>query len=106
LRGFACDNVCVDEQQIRAKLGALTDALEAIGVKSLLLFGSGAKGTATPESDLDFLVEYDGMATFDRYMGLKELLEREFQTRIDLVTVRSLKPLLRDKILAEAIRVA
>jgi len=71
-----------------------------------LLFGSGATGKARADSDLDFLVEYDGVATFDKYMGLKELLEREFETSIDLVTIRALKPLIRDRILAEAIKVA
>jgi len=72
----------------------------------LSLFGSAARGEAKEDSDLDFLVEFEGPATFDRYMDLKELLEREFKTTIDLVTVRALKPILRDQILSEAIRVA
>lgn len=55
---------------------------------------------------MDFLVEFDGPATFSGYMDLKELLERELRARVDLVTLRALKPLLRDRILREAIRVA
>lgn len=77
-----------------------------LGVKSLLLFGSAASGAASPESDLDFIVEYEGVATFDRYMGLKELLESRLNSRIDLVTIRALKPILRDQIMAQAIKVA
>ena len=96
----------MDENLIRARLAVLNNRLEEFGVKSLSLFGSAATGKAREDSDLDFLVEFSGLATFDRFMGLKELLEREFQTRIDLVTTRALRPLLRDQILSEAIRVA
>ncbi len=34
------------------------------GVKSLLLFGSVARNKATQESDLDFVVNFDGTITF------------------------------------------
>jgi predicted nucleotidyltransferase len=80
--------------------------LAAFSVKSLLLFGSAAKGSANAESDLDFLVEFEGRATFDGYMELDELLRAEFQTDIDLVTMRALHPVLREQIFAEAVRVA
>jgi len=96
----------MDDKQVRARLASLADQQAALGVKSIFLFGSAARGEARADSDLDFLVEFEGPATFDRYMGLMELLEGEFQTRIDLVTVRALKPLLRDTILGEAIKVA
>jgi predicted nucleotidyltransferase len=96
----------MDEQQVRGRLAGLKDQLTGLGVRSLLLFGSAATGKATPASDLDFLVQFNGPATFDGYMSLKELLEREFETTIDLVTERALKPVLRDQILAEAVRVS
>ena len=96
----------MDAEQIQTKLLALAAQLAGFGVKSLSIFGSVARGEATPKSDLDFLVEFEGPATFARYMGLKELLEGVFHTRIDLVTMRALKPRLRDQILGEAIKVA
>lgn len=34
------------------------------GIKSLLLFGSVARNEATEESDLDFIVNFDGTITF------------------------------------------
>jgi hypothetical protein len=40
------------------------------GVQSLALFGSVARGEDQPESDVDILVEFEGRATFDRYMEL------------------------------------
>lgn len=96
----------MDVGQIRARLAAVADQVAGLGVKSLSLFGSAARGESTSESDLDFLVQFEGRATFDRYMSLRELLERELQARIDLVTYRALKPTLREAILDEAIRVA
>ncbi len=96
----------MDERQIRAKLTTLKDRLAEFGEGSLSLFGSAAKGKAEKDSDLDFLVEFKGPATFDRFMGLRELLELEFDRPIDLVTMRALKPSLRDQILGEAVPVA
>ena len=96
----------MDKKQVRAGFLNISSGLNSYGVKSLSLFGSVANGTAKDDSDIDFLVEFDGPATFDRYMGVQELLEHEFHTKIDLVTLRALKPLLREQILHEAVKVA
>lgn len=66
------------------------------------LFGSAARAEATDQSDLDFLVELD-RKTFDAYMDVKELLERLFARRIDLVMADALKPQLRLRILQETV---
>ena len=51
------------------------------GVRSLGLFGSGARGTAREDSDLDFVVEFE-TKSFDAYKvpghrGLRSGLSRE-----------------------------
>ncbi len=74
-------------------------------IKSLALFGSVAHNQATVASDLDFLVEFEGATTFDRYMDLKFFLEDLFGKPVDLVTKRSLKPQIADAVLQEAIHV-
>ena len=74
-------------------------------VRSLALFGSVARGHATIDSDLDFLVEFEGEASFDRYMDLKFFLEDLFNKPVDLVTKRSLKKEISQRILQEAIDV-
>ena len=56
-------------------LEANGDAIRRYGVRSLGLFGSAARGTARPESDLDFVVEFD-RKSFDAYMALKLFLEQ------------------------------
>jgi uncharacterized protein len=76
--------------------------LRRLGVRRLGLFGSAARGAATDASDLDFLIEFEHK-TFDAYMDVKELLERLFQRRIDLVIAEAVKPQLRDRIFGETV---
>ncbi len=75
-------------------------------VQTLALFGSVARDEARADSDVDFLVRFDGPATFDRYMGLKVFLEDVLGRRVDLVTERALRAELRPSIEREAVRVA
>lgn len=75
-------------------------------VKSLALFGSVARDEAGPESDLDLLLEFDGPATFDLYMGLKLFLEDLLGCRVDLVMRKALKPRMLPSVEREAVRVA
>ena len=76
------------------------------GVKSLALFGSVARNQATEASDLDFIVDFEGPVTFDRYMDLKIFLEDLFDKKIDLAIEDSLKAQIRQKVFEEAINVA
>ena len=82
------------------------DLARRFGVKDLFLFGSVAHDRAGPESDIDVLVEFDGAATFDRFMGLKLCLEALLATRVDLVTRAALRERLRPSIERDAIHVA
>jgi hypothetical protein len=75
-------------------------------VRDLTLFGSVARDEATEDSDVDVLVEFDGPATFDRFMDLKFFLEEILSARVDLVTRAALRPRVRPVIDREAIRVA
>lgn len=43
---------------------------QRFGVRRLALFGSLARGTARPDSDMDVLVAFDGPADADRYFGV------------------------------------
>jgi predicted nucleotidyltransferase len=72
----------------------------------LAIFGSVARDEARPDSDVDILVEFEGSVTFDRYMDVKFYLEDLLETRVDLVSQRSLKPLIRSTVEQEAIYVA
>lgn len=75
-----------------------TPEMKQFGVASLAIFGSVARDQAGPQSDVDILVEFDDVATFDRYMGLKIFLEDLLGAPIDLATPSALKPLIRSTI--------
>jgi uncharacterized protein len=75
-------------------------------VKSLALFGSVARGEASPSSDIDVLVEFKNSPGFDGYMALKFFLEDLLGAKVDLVMASALKPWARPTVEREAIRVA
>ena len=80
--------------------------LEKLGVKSLSLFGSVARGDATKNSDVDILVEFKGRATFDRYMDTKFYLEDLLGRKVDLVTPKAIKPRMKPYIMQDLVHVA
>ncbi len=73
------------------------------GVTRAGVFGSIARGEATPESDVDILVELDGQASLFDFIGIKLELEEVLERRVDLVQYAAIKPLLRDRILGEEV---
>jgi uncharacterized protein len=75
------------------------------GVRSLRIFGSWARGSATPESDVDLLVAFDGPATARRFYGLQSFLEDLLGRPVDLVTEQALRQELRARVEADAIRI-
>ena len=83
----------------------LAEAQARFGVRSLRLFGSTARDDAQSASDLDLLVEFNGPADFDSFMGLKLYLEDSLGLRVDLVTEKALRAPLRPRIEREAVRV-
>ncbi len=95
---FNCDSVLT-------LLGEKREQLERFEIKELALFGSVARNEAKVDSDLDFLVEFDAELTFDLYMDLKFFLEELFQRKVDLVIKEDLKPLIKDKVLQQAVYV-
>lgn len=65
--------------------------IEKYGIPAMYLFGSYARGEATQDSDLDFLVDTTG-TRLTSLLSLGELycdLEEIFQKEIDLITVYS-----------------
>ena len=52
------------KDQVAERLAAHAEELRSLGVRSLDLFGSVARGDARPESDVDLLVEFDEVPGF------------------------------------------
>lgn len=83
----------------------LPELRERFGVQQLRLFGSVARGTALPDSDVDVLVGFDGPATAKRYFGVQFYLEDLLQRPVDLVTEKALRERLRPFVERDAIAV-
>jgi len=79
--------------------------LNKLGVKSLSLFGSVARGEERPDSDVDILVEFEGHATFDRFMDTKFYLEEILGCKVDLVTPQAIKPRMKPYIMQDLVHV-
>lgn len=73
-------------------------------VKKAAIFGSFARGEATPSSDVDFLIEYKtkNKSLFD-LVDLKSELEDILERKVDIITYRSIYWRLRKQILSEQV---
>lgn len=75
------------------------------GIIRIGIFGSVARQENTPESDIDIVVEIEKPSLSTMY-ELKEMLKQLFGCEVDLIRFRnSLRPLLKNHILNEAIYV-
>jgi len=74
----------------------------AHGASRVRVFGSFARGTAGPESDVDFLVDLEPGRTLLDLVALVRELGALLGRRADVTTPGALHPLLADRILAEA----
>jgi len=89
-----------------AVLTAHRERLLAMGVQTLHLFGSVARGDDGPDSDVDLLADLDESVGLFEFQDIQEYLAEILGCSVDLVPARSLKPRLRDRVWKEAIRAA
>lgn len=75
------------------------------GVRRLRLFGSWARGSARPESDVDVLVEFENAASARHFFGLQFFLEDLLGSPVDLVSEKALRQELRPIVEADAITI-
>ena len=75
-----------------------------LGISSLVVFGSVARDTAGPASDVDVLVEFKTPVGLFTFVRVQQHLESLLGCRVDLVTPEAIRPIMRDRILAEATR--
>jgi predicted nucleotidyltransferase len=74
-------------------------------VKTIGVFGSVARNEKTGTSDIDLLVEFSKPVGFVTFMRLENFLSEQLGKQVDLVTSDSLKPVIRQDVLAEVIYV-
>ena len=70
----------------------ITPVAEKYELKSVYLFGSYARGTATDESDVDILVDREGSIVHGILIGgLYEDMQSAVDKEVDLITTQSLQ---------------
>jgi len=75
------------------------------GVIKLRLFGSVVRYEDTKESDIDFLVVFEEGRTLFDLIKFKHELESLLNKAVDVVTEKSLHPLLKEQIETEAVQI-
>lgn len=77
----------MDVQTVIGRLNGSKDALQALGLQHVSLFGSTARGEASPESDVDLAVTLDEDAKIDlfRFAAISEQVSRLIGTRVDMI---------------------
>jgi predicted nucleotidyltransferase len=93
-------------QDILASLKKLKrEVAKEYSVKTIGVFGSVARDEQTDKSDVDLLVEFSKPVGFVTFMRLEHFLSERLGEPVDLVTSDSLKPVIRQDVLAEVIYV-
>jgi hypothetical protein len=91
--------------------GVLGEHREAIlhlaarhGASKVRVFGSVARGEATPDSDVDFLVEWD-VQRISPWGGTGLILELEalLDRKVEIATEQGLHPRIKERVLREAV---
>ncbi len=95
-------------EEIKLQLELLKPMLkEKFQVETIGIFGSYTQGQQKKKSDVDILVTFTEPNNIDLidFIGLKQFLSRKLKTKVDLVEKKTLKPIIKDKILQETIYV-
>jgi uncharacterized protein len=90
--------------QVLQRLAGARAELVGLGVRSLDLFGSVARGESGPDSDVDLLVEFDKPIGLFHFFRVQRRIEEILGSKVDLVMRDAVKRQLRDRIFAEAVR--
>lgn len=90
-------------ERLAERRSVVLAAAERRHASNVRVFGSVARGVDAPDSDVDLLVDLDPDANPLDLLDLGCDLEDELGVRVDVGTPASLRPFLRDEVLAEAV---
>jgi len=78
---------------------------EKYKVETIEIFGSYVRSGQTPQSDIDLLVTYSETPDIVGVNNIKRFLRRKLGVKVDLVSKKYLNPIIKDRVLKEAIHV-
>jgi predicted nucleotidyltransferase len=93
--------------EVIARIRKHADAIRKEGATGLYLYGSAARDEMGDKSDIDVFVDYDPTRRFSllNMSGIRLLIMDETGREVDITTRNSLHPQLKQRILAQAVRV-
>lgn len=96
----------MERSKVITKLKQHEAELKRLGVEHLYLFGSTARGEARDDSDIDLFFDHPvGSLGLFALMDVKDAADRILGRKADIMTRRSLHPVLRERIEASALQV-
>jgi len=90
-------------RRLRRHRAAIIDTAARRNAHNVRVFGSVARGDDSDTSDIDLLVDLDDDVGLVQLIGLERALSQLLRVRVDVVPAASVKPAIRDRVLAEAI---
>lgn len=90
-------------RRLRRHRRAVLETAARRGAHNVRVFGSAARGDDSATSDIDLLVDLDDGVGLVGLGGLNRELAKLLRVDVDVVPADSLKPTIRDHVLAEAI---
>ncbi|MDF1611612.1 nucleotidyltransferase family protein [Stygiobacter electus] len=78
---------------------------EKYSVEEIEIFGSYVKGKNRSNSDLDVLIKFGKTPTLIKYIELENFLSEYLKIKVDLVLKDTLKPLIKENITNELVKV-
>lgn len=89
----------MDFHTVQSTIDAHKKELRAFGLTRVGIFGSTAAGTATPQSDIDVLLDFDPQKkTYRNFLGGTACLESILDRPVDPVTPQALSPHIRPSV--------
>ncbi len=79
--------------------------LQRYGARRAGVFGSAARGDAHRRSDIDILVELGDDLSLLEVVRINRELEQVLGRKVDLVEYETIKPLIKERILAQEVRI-
>lgn len=91
----------IDKYEIKKTLFNMRKELQSYEVSNIGLFGSYVRETQNKNSDIDLLVDFEAPIDLFRYANLMQVLEKKMGHKVDLVTLKGIKPAIRNSVLEE-----
>ncbi|MEK6871713.1 MAG: nucleotidyltransferase family protein [Nanoarchaeota archaeon] len=93
------------QDELKKLKSKIVNTLKKYKIKKAGIFGSFVRGEQKKNSDIDILAEIPMNINLFDFVGIKLELEDELGRKVDLVEYRAIKPLIKNRILKEEVRI-